>query len=209
MCTRQKSKGVGKLYGLNQRPEKCRGETIKECNRRLCDFSLVTRLKQRVLASHSLCSVEGGGSARSLRREAHHERQWESAWSPHVELRACQPEDHTGSGWQKQSKEHGAAPKNKSILSFLKEMQFLAFTFWFAHIWSVAKIKLPCSPFSGCICTISSSVPSSLPCKKAFRSKTSRTCPLRVSFPCPLIMIIKSLVHRVRLSSSGKQEACN
>jgi len=49
--------------------------------------------------------------------------------STDVELRACQPEDDTRSGWQKQSKKHGTAPKNKSILSFLEEMQFLAFTF--------------------------------------------------------------------------------
>lgn len=40
-------------------------------------------------------------------------------------------------------------------------------------------------------------------------SKTGRTGPVRGSFPCPLLMITKALVHRVTLSSSGKQAARN
>lgn len=46
-----------------------------------------------------------------------------------MEVRACQPEDNTGSSWQKQSKEYGPTLKNKPIPSILKEMQFLAFNF--------------------------------------------------------------------------------
>lgn len=76
------------------------------------------------------------------------------------------------------------------------------------HIWSVSRAQVLPSPLHELICTIIT-MPGCLPYKKAFRSKTGRTCPVRGSFPCPLLMITQALVHRVRLSSSGKQAAHN
>lgn len=102
----------------NQRQEKHRGEAVKECNR-VCDFSVMICLKS-VHASFPLCPVEGGGSA----RKAHHK--CKPAWRPDVELRAYWPEDNTGSGWKKQSKEHSptAGKKNPSSHSW-KKCRFL------------------------------------------------------------------------------------